>query len=78
MTVIRCKVPEIWSAMDRMYCQFGPSFALPPPNLPNNPKNQNFDKMKKMPGNIIVYMIVNIIVYHKWQSYDVWFLRNGA
>ena len=54
-------------------------FCTPPPkNLPNNPKNQNFDKMKKMPGIIIVYIIVNIIVYHKWQSYDVWFLRNGA
>ena len=27
-TVIWCMVPKIWSAMDRMFCHFGPSFAL--------------------------------------------------
>ena len=31
-------------------------------------------KKKKMPGDIILY----IYVYHKWQSYDVWYLRYGA
>ena len=29
---------------DRIFCYFGPIFALLPPN---NPKNQNFEKMKK-------------------------------
>ena len=38
---------------------------------PSNPKNQNFEKLKKTPGGII-------IVYHKWQSFDVWFLRYWA
>ena len=36
----------------------------------NNPENKNFGKIKKTPGNIIIY--------HKWQSYDVWLMRYGA
>ena len=41
---------------------------------PNNPKNQNFGKSKKAPGDIINFTHA----YHKWQSYDVWFLRYEA
>ena len=33
--------------------------------LPNNPKTQNFEKLKKTPGDIII-----LHVYHKWQSND--------
>ena len=44
-------VPEILSVTDRIFCHFGPFFALYPPN---NPKNQNFEKMKKTPGDIII------------------------
>ena len=44
-------VHRIWSAMDRIFCHFGPFFALSPPN---NPKNQNDEKMKKSPGDIII------------------------
>ena len=36
---------------DRIFCQFGSLFALLPPN---NPRNQNFEKMKKRPGDIII------------------------
>ena len=36
-------VPEIWSVMDRIFCHFGPFFALLPPN---NLKNQSFEKME--------------------------------
>ena len=43
-------VPWIWSATDRIFCNFGLVFAL----LPNNSKNQNFEKMKKTPGDIII------------------------
>ena len=43
--------PEIWSRTDRIVCHFGPFFAL---LAPNNQKNQNFEKMKKMPGDIII------------------------
>ena len=35
---------EIWSATDRISAHFGP----------NNPENQNFEKMKKKSGAIIV------------------------
>ena len=65
MTTIWCMVPEIWSMTDRIFCHFGPFFALLPPN---NFKNRNLEKLKKRPGDIILH------VYHKLQSYDVWFL----
>ena len=44
-------VPEIWSATDRIFCHFGPFFALLPPN---NLKNQNFEKLTKAPKHIII------------------------
>ena len=38
-------VPEIQSAKDAVFfCQFGPFLLFDPPN---NPKNQNFEKLKK-------------------------------
>ena len=40
---------QIWSN-DRFFCHFGPFFALLPHN---DPENQNFEKSKKMPGDII-------------------------
>ena len=37
------------------FSHFEPVFALsPPPPHTNNPEKQNFGKMKKMPGNIII------------------------
>ena len=46
-------VPGISSTTDQMFCHFG-LFALLPPN---NPENQNFEKMKKIcGGNIILHM----------------------
>ena len=42
---------EISSETDRIFCHFGQFFVhLPPKFL----KNQNFEKMKKMPGDIII------------------------
>ena len=41
---------------------------------PNNPKNQNFEKMKKTARRYYHF----IHVYHKWKSYDVWFLCYGV
>ena len=35
------------------YFSFGLFFALYPPN---SPKSQNFEKMKKTPGDIIIYI----------------------
>ena len=39
-------VPEIWGVMHRIICHFVPFFAR---------KNQNFEKMKKTPGDIILH-----------------------
>ena len=41
---------------------------------PNNQENQNFEKMKESTWRYYHFTHV----YHKWQSYDVWFLRHGA
>ena len=52
VTIIWCMVPEMWSATDKIFCHFGPFFALLP-LPPDKPKNQNFEKLKKTPGDII-------------------------
>ena len=42
---------------------------------PNKSKNPYFEIMKKKHRDII---ILHVCIYHKWLSYDVWFLRYGA
>ena len=44
-------VPEKWSMTDTGFCHNGLFVALLPLN---NPKNQNFEIMKKMPQDIII------------------------
>ena len=64
MTIIWCTVPEIWTATDRIFCHFGPFFAvlhLPP----NKPQNQNFEKLRKIPGDIIVLYMCTTSEGHK-------------
>ena len=51
MKTICSMLPEIWSATDVIFCHFGLFFAL---LTPNNQKSQNFEKMKKTPGDIII------------------------
>ena len=67
--IIWCMVPEILSTTDKIFCHFGLFFALLPPN---NPKNQNFEKMKKIPrGSIILNMSTineNHIMYDSWDT----------
>ena len=48
MTITRCIVPEIWSVTAKFFVSdnFLPS--------PNNPKKQNFEKMKEETGDIII------------------------
>ena len=48
MKILWCIVPEIWSTTDKIFSHFGPFYT------PNNPENQNFEKMKKTPGDIII------------------------
>ena len=37
-----------------IFCSFTPYLPLPPPIPPNNLKNQNFEKLKKTPQDIII------------------------
>ena len=61
----------ISSTIDRIFCHSGPFFAL----LPRyGPRKTKFLKNEKKPWKY--YHFTN--VYHKWQSYDVWFLRYGV
>ena len=62
-------VPEIWSVSNRIFCHFGQFFALLPPN---NPKNQNFEKMKKIPRDIIILHMCTINDNHMMHgSWDI-------
>ena len=58
MKIIWCMISEIWSTTDRILSYFGPFFFFFYPLPLNNPKNQNFEKMKKnkkkTPGDIII------------------------
>ena len=54
---------EIWSASDTNFSHFGQFSALyTPPS--NNPENQNFEKMKKMPVDIIISHMCTINENH--------------
>ena len=72
-------VPEIRSVTDRTFCQFGLFFALlqhekPLNNPPKNLKNQNFEKLKKTPRDIIIFHkcytvleiwhVTDVIIFH--------------
>ena len=64
MKIIWCMIREIFSWT--IFCPFTPS-PLPPPN---NPENQNFEKMKKTPGDIIILHKCTIndnhMIYGSW------------
>ena len=47
-------VPEIWSTTDRIFLSFWTILCPFTPSPLNNPENQNFEKMKKIPGDIII------------------------
>ena len=72
-------VPEMWSETYRIFCYFGPFFALfplPPPKK-NNPENQNFENTKKVSREVIILHMCT----KKSQSYYVClvrFLRYGV
>ena len=48
---------QIWTATDKMFCHFGPFFALLPPSLPplrQQLEKSRFWKTEKIPGDIII------------------------
>ena len=55
----------------KSFCHYGPIFALLPPPV-MIPNIKILKKTKKKPGDII---LLYIHVYHKWRSYDIWFLK---
>ena len=60
MTIIWCMV--ILSTTDRIFCHFGPFFYTF--TAPNNLKNQNFEKMRKPPQDIIILHTCTININH--------------
>ena len=74
MTIIWCMVPEIWSMTDIFFWHSGLFFSLLPSPLPL--WTQIIKILKKWKNTWTYYHFTN--VYHKWQSYDVWFLRYGV
>ena len=71
MKIILCTFLEIWSMVDIIFLilvHFLPFYPL------TTQKIKILKKWKKPPGNIISHECT----YHKWQSYDVRFLRYGV
>ena len=71
ITIKWCMLPEIWSVKDIFFCHFGPFLALSSQLL--TPKIKIWKNVKK---TWRCYAFTH--VYHKWRSYDVWFLRYKA
>ena len=69
---------EIWSISDRTFCYFDHFLSFSPFFCPNDSDNQNFEKMKKKKEKNTWRYYHFTHVYHKWQSYDIWFVRYGA
>ena len=66
MTMIPCMVPKIWSIADSFLLFW--TICLPF-YYPNNPENQNFEKMRKTPADIILHMYTinnNHMMYGAW------------
>ena len=69
----------IWNTTDIIFCHLGPfSVLLPhyylPFDLPNNPKKSKFWKNEKNTWRYYHFTLT----YHKWWSYDAWFLGYAA
>ena len=65
---------------------FGPFFALYPlsPTLPNNPENQNFEKLERASGDVIILNLCNknmikwCILTQIWSATDISFCQYKA
>ena len=63
-------VPELWSTQTKIFVILDHFLHFYPPN---NPKNQNFEKMKKTPGDIIILHKCTINGNH--MMYGSWNIR---
>ena len=72
MTIIWYMVPEIQSEMDRIFFFLVILGHFLHFNPPKNPKNQNFEKMKTTPGDIIILHMCTINDHHMmYASWDM-------
>ena len=73
---IWCKVPEIWSATDIIFCHSGlffcPFTTLPTLLPPMDLRNQNPEKMKKTPKDIIILQMCTINESHWCMVPEIW------
>ena len=70
VAILYFRVLKIWSATDRIFSRFGPFYVLPS----KQPRKSTFWKNEKHAWRYYHFTQV----YHKWQSYDLWFLRCEA
>ena len=66
MKIIWCMVPEIWGRTNSVFILLGHFLPFDPPN---NLKSQNFEKMEKMPEDIIILHCIPqmmIMMYGSW------------
>ena len=75
MIMIICyTVPEKWHVTHVIFIfDFWLFFALLPPN---SPKNQNFEKIKKLPGDIIILHVCTKNHNHKTQTLKIVIICN--
>ena len=74
MPIIWCIVPEIWSVMDWIFVILDCFLTF---YLPNNPENQNFEKLKTTPEDIIILHKCN--KNHDHMLYCSWdMVRDGC
>ena len=69
ITIIWCTVPEKRNETDRIFCHFGPFFALLAPFM--IPKIKILKQWK-------TFLEILSFVYQKWTSYDILFLKYKA
>ena len=67
MIMIWCMAPNIWSVTDNCFVILDRFLSF---YSPNNPKNQNFEKLKRAPGDIIILHMCSIndthMMYGSW------------
>ena len=54
----------------KMFCHFGLFFTFLSPSPPNNPEHQNFEKMKKASGDVLILNLSNKKQDHMMHAYS--------
>ena len=70
-TILWCTILEIRSETNEKFCILEPFFALLSPT--SRSRISKFWKIKKKKAGDFILLYIH--VYHKWRSYDIWFLK---